>query len=939
MNEKETKLRKELGIPENFTGKVVILGEASHMDWDWLKTFDQYYEKDWDLDFRVYAVKEILKDAANYLNRDKDKPQSRYYQVAEVAWLQKFAEDEPGEFERLCEAGGLLRIVGGGITSPDTLLPHGEAILRNFLEGNTWIMNNFPRETGENDIPPVPPLRQAWVPDDFGLDSQFPVLMEAMGLEAVGFSRIPGDPQQYWTFNDIVPYSGGEEMAAWQLAKGKNRGTDFIWTASDGSSTLAHWMQAGYFQGQDIIDGNSKSQESIKKSVETNADSAPTPYIYVPVSVDFRLPQPNYLEAAAQWNKKPLIPDVYVVVATFDHYAQLVDCHREKLKKRAYNPAPGKNILSFQSTPYWTGFYASRPELKKLHQETVRALLGAEVFGVITKLKIDPSYPLQREIVEGWKKVLPSTHHDYITGTGTDEVYNSEQLPLLEDALSMGEKAYNSVIDQITPCINTIYGNDRLAVVIYNQLGFARGGPVEIDPVPGFTPVTFGSNSQTLGLVQVTPEGKWLFSIPRSGNDMVPGTGWNTYYLSSDKNQKVRTSQESSFICKESEDGKTIILQNDYLSATLKEEEGWGLAAFGPNANESILGQTANNIIYCPDQGDDYKFGNEIGFPLEKKKADFQASGVKILEDGPVLKRVRIEGTYIFDDRKCDVTREYCLLVNEPFLRMITNGAVPNPYSAYVEFPFTTKVEEIEHGTPYHWDRKPAQPIYNTYNNNWTPPIFEATHRFIIPGAAGKPAAAIYHSYLQGWTVDGEVALMGCLLRNPNTQEHGQCIPSVPADPDSHTLEYALRTAEGIEEPESGSQLRESLSYQTPLPGRALKDSHPGGSSQLPPRFCLAETSSDRAIITTVKTGTMNPASYVLRIYHPSNTPLKVTILLFQFLPENERTSGLRIRKITALETDIEGEKYLPVEDGSVTFTAERALTTLLIETNTGLSG
>lgn len=55
MNEKETKLRKELGIPENFTGKVVILGEASHMDWDWLKTFDQYYEKDWNLDFKVYA--------------------------------------------------------------------------------------------------------------------------------------------------------------------------------------------------------------------------------------------------------------------------------------------------------------------------------------------------------------------------------------------------------------------------------------------------------------------------------------------------------------------------------------------------------------------------------------------------------------------------------------------------------------------------------------------------------------------------------------------------------------------------------------------------------------------------------------------------------------------------------------------------------------------
>lgn len=35
-----------------------------------------------------------------------------------------------------------------------------------------------------------------WMPDDFGHDSQLPVLTEALGVKAVSFSRLPGGCQQ-----------------------------------------------------------------------------------------------------------------------------------------------------------------------------------------------------------------------------------------------------------------------------------------------------------------------------------------------------------------------------------------------------------------------------------------------------------------------------------------------------------------------------------------------------------------------------------------------------------------------------------------------------------------------------------------------------------------------------------------------------------------------
>jgi alpha-mannosidase len=403
----EDQLRTQLGIPPTTTAKqVIILASTSHLDWDWLSTFYGYYSTTQTFDFTDYAVRDIFTNATTYLNANKNnagqtcttsnptQPPPYYYSIAEVGYLQEFASDQAATFKTLQGVGDLLRIVGGGITSPDNLLPHGETLLRNFVIANAWLLSNFPAPNG---LPPLPPLQQVWTPDDFGHDSQFPILMEAMGLQGVGFSRIPGDPQQYWTFGQPNSgISGGPDVAAWLLVFGdsnkQNLGTDFIWQASDGSTTLAHFMQAGYFQGAGI-----SGTADIQTYYNTNKGASVTPYIFVPVGVDFSLPVEDLVQFACQWNAANLATTgVYAVAATFDHYIQLVSFHQDKLLTRSSKPDMS-TTFPFVPAPYWTGCYASRPEIKIRHQKATRLLLGAELFSVIANFLSVPEQAFQRD--------------------------------------------------------------------------------------------------------------------------------------------------------------------------------------------------------------------------------------------------------------------------------------------------------------------------------------------------------------------------------------------------------------------------------------------------------------------------------------------------------------------------------------------------------------
>ena len=112
------------------------------------------------------------------------------------------------EMESACRAGRLA--IGPWYVQPDSLLPSGEAHVRNLLEG---------RRVGE-EIGPV--SRVAYTPDSFGHPAQFPQLFAGFGLE----------PFVYWRGN-------GSELDSLAPV--------WRWAAPDGTTITACHLGEGYF--------------------------------------------------------------------------------------------------------------------------------------------------------------------------------------------------------------------------------------------------------------------------------------------------------------------------------------------------------------------------------------------------------------------------------------------------------------------------------------------------------------------------------------------------------------------------------------------------------------------------------------------------------------------------------------------------------------------
>lgn len=908
MTTQEQEIWNELGIPAGDSGirHVAVLDASTHPDWDWLATFDGYYEEDHEFDFRVHAVRRILTSAAGLLAEDPPAGRQPFrYAFAEVAFLRRFAQEQPADFARLCAAGDRLRIVGGGITSPDSLLSHPEAMLRNFLLGNAWLLSAFPADPGGGRAP-LPPLRQVWVPDNFGHDPHFPVFVEAMGLQGAGFSRIPGDPTQFWTFPGP---SGPESLAAAQLTAD---GVDFVWRAADGSTTLGHWMHQGYFQGQNIKGADALVQ--LESCIRANLPTSPTRYLYIPVANDFSMPVGSLPATAAAWNEERLADTgVYAVAATFDHYVRLVAGEADRLRTRG----TGDGVLPFVPTPYWTGFYASRPILKALHQSATRALLAAEAFAAAAR-RLAGWTGADAAIAQAWDDLVPGTHHDYLPGTSAMDVYEKEQVPLSTQAAAGAAGALQRVMRRLAAGVAP--SPDGREAAVFNPVGFSRGGLAVLpDAGWGTEPRSWSLPSGAGGPVQPGSDGGWIFSLPA---DALGAFGWERVALGTDPAAAAPAATLT-------RDGGRIVLANPHLSATLDPAADWGIASLRAADGGEVLAGAANVPRFYRDGKDLYQFGSEVG-DMTPASATFTPGAVTVLEEGPVRVRVRVDGRFAVDGAGAPVpvAREYALCAHEPFVRMRTTLAAPYPYSVFTPVPLPRPAAELVHGTAALWTRQPAVPPFNDVRGG-TPPIFAAAHDYVVPvDDAGAPLAAVLHTHVHAWAVDGRAGLLGCLARNPVGGAHKGM--EGPGDPREQTVEYALRVPAGVRGPETGALLREAAALAMPL--HALRAQAAQGA--LPSRFALATLSDPRAILTTAKEGTLpghTDGALVLRVFQPTTVPLPLALTLAPGLGD-----GARARGVTALETPLEAAASAALQlrgaGPELSFVALRALTTLAVQ-------
>ena len=156
-----------------------------------------------------------------------------------------------------------------------------------------------------------------------------------------------------------------------------------------------------------------------------------TRYMFCPIGADFNAPIPGLVGLLDSYNRAVYpMKGVYAINAGLDDYLDLVSCHKELLPE-----------LSLDPNPYWTGFYSARPEMKQRCRKIVRDLVAAEML-LATSEDIS-AVKLIEELKPAWETAAVSNHHDFITGTSPDRVWEKEQKPWLIES--------QNIIDKVMP--------------------------------------------------------------------------------------------------------------------------------------------------------------------------------------------------------------------------------------------------------------------------------------------------------------------------------------------------------------------------------------------------------------------------------------------------------------------------------------------------------
>ena len=687
----ELALRDKLGIPRD-AARVIVFGQNAHLDIDWQHTF---------ADYDAMFAENLLTQAQQLMAAQ---PRA-FYSVAEMAYLQAHLAQHPEELAawRAAASSGQLRIVGGGMTSPDTLLPETELLSRDFLFGVQF---------AEDTLGAHPTA--AWLPDSFGHGAAAPDLLAAAGFTSVGFSRIDGAP----TLSDYVlgkrstPLPGSTAAELAQLGS-----ADFVWRGSGGSTILAHYLAGTglYCEGDNIDyqepletpgghigsfmgDDPTFTDASIDRYITEESPYARTPYMFVPVGCDFASPKVEligYLDGYDQ--RHPSSSAVYAVAASFEDFEALVGYHAAALP-----------TIDHELSPYYMGFYGTRADVKRRARDAARPFFVAETYA--TLLGAEGAAIMQAAAPE-LAMLTRADHHDFITGTSADAVVTTEQLPLLAETKATGTAALAQVASALAAKIPATPGA-KSRVLAFNASSASQTAVAELDvattggAVPMVHAVAEGvalpleliePPSATTARFRVTltvaPFG-WQAIDVVPGGASAPATAVTLQLL--DDNDAPATGASIT----------RVVLANSHVTAHWQRTDGmFALASLVIDGREAIAAPSAVVHDYT-DSGGLWRMGNEMpGCELTAKPRAAATDTVQIIDNGALTVRVAFVGA--------DATREAALGADDDSLdlALVTGAAMATTRTA--AFALVAPADAtLATSVPGGWAARAAEHVY-----------------------------------------------------------------------------------------------------------------------------------------------------------------------------------------------------------------------------------
>lgn len=378
-----------------------------------------HWDREWYEPFQVFRFRlvEVLDEVLELAERE---PAFRFTLDGQAAAIDDYLVIRPENAERvraLVSAGQLA--IGPWYILLDEFLCSGETIVRN-LQLGVSIAEGLGGA-----------MKVGYLPDMFGHIAQMP---------------------------QILAKTGRLHTALWRGVPGRVKEHAFLWRAPDGSSVRAEYLFDTYSNALDLFLLPERVREAVTEYATNTADRWATDPVLGMFGTDHMAPNPALLE----WVQHVDHPEFPARIATLDEYVDLMPSPETLMVVEG-------ELRSHVRGNILPGVLSIRRDLKVAMSASERLLFDAERLAASHSERDFSPF-----LDAAWRKVIESSAHDSVVGSGTDETVTQVAARLAE-AGQIARAVRDGVIAEIATSV------PQSMFVAFNALPFGRVALVEVE--------------------------------------------------------------------------------------------------------------------------------------------------------------------------------------------------------------------------------------------------------------------------------------------------------------------------------------------------------------------------------------------------------------------------------------------------------------------------